>query len=301
MNHHLLTGIGSVALASLLLATKPNFNFKPNLLQPDYSHDRWVTLPRDSMHFFTAYTVSFDGEDDNNGDFKGDRWAIPEWVSYEIKAKQGDIGKAPKRPKVWLTDPVLFPAGIAPSDDSYHYSKKLRDADPDNPMYHYDRGHMCRKSTAFRLGPDADYNTHTVMNACPQRDDLNQGIWKDLEDRVERWADEFDSIWVVCGPVIYDHKPKAWLGEEGEVPVAIPDAFFKIIIRHQEKDSPPEVLALIYPQDAPREKPYSDASHLRYTVPVDSVEGITGLDFLTALPAEKQNSLESKKATSLWK
>jgi len=229
-------------------------------------------VPRDTIRYFEAYTVSFDGAD--GGVARG----IPEWVAYEVKRKPANMGKFPNRPSKWLTDKILFNAHLAPSDDSYAFSKAQRDADPDNPKFHYDRGHMCRKSTAFRLDADADYNTHTVLNACPQRDDLNQGIWEDLEDRVESWADEYDSLWVICGPVIYGKSPKTWLGEEGEFKVAIPDAFYKIIVRTGDKPNHPAVLTLIYPQDAPREKPYKDSSHLKYAVPValtDIKRGVT--------------------------
>jgi len=166
-------------------------------------------------------------------------------------------------------------------------------------MFQYDRGHMCRKSTAFHIGKNADYNTHTVLNACPQRSDLNQGIWEDLEDRIESRADFYDSLWVICGPVFYS-KPTAWLGEEGEVPVAIPDAFFKIIVKINQRSSRPDVLAFIYPQTAPREKPYTSESHQKYLVTVNRIEELTGLNFLTRLPGEIEESTESLRAASLW-
>ena len=57
----------------------------PILRDYSYEHDRWITLPRDIQLDFAAYTVSFDSEDDNNGDGTPDIWGIPEWVSFEIK------------------------------------------------------------------------------------------------------------------------------------------------------------------------------------------------------------------------
>jgi len=105
---------------------------------------------------------------------------------------------------------------------------------------------------------------------------------------------------VICGPVIYGKNPKAWLGEEGEFKVAIPDAFYKIIVRTGDKPNHPAVLAFIYPQDAPREKPYSTASHLKYAVPVDSIEKVTELDFLTKLPDTDEKVIEAKKAGEVW-
>jgi len=291
-----LLTVGCIAV----LQAKPNYDYKANKLRSDYSHDYWVTVPVDTLRQFEAFTVSFDGADDNDGGGKPDAYGIPEWVAYEIKARPPKMGKAPGRPKTWMTDKILFKAGLAPADDSYAFSKKQRETDPDNPMFQYDRGHMCRKSTAFRLGKDADYNTHTVLNACPQLSDLNQGIWEDLEDRIEAWADTYDSLWVICGPVFYGRSPKAWLGEEGEFPVAIPDAFFKIVVKNGFVAARPDVLAFIYPQTAPREKPYTDNSHLKYLVTVDRIEELTGLDFLTRLPDAVEESIESRKTAKLW-
>lgn len=39
---------------------------KPVVLDPSYQHDRFNTEPDDQIREFRAYTVSFDGADDNN-------------------------------------------------------------------------------------------------------------------------------------------------------------------------------------------------------------------------------------------
>ena len=63
----------------------------------------------------------------------------------------------------------------------------------------------------------------------PQRGDLNQGIWLDLEERTAEWADEFGAVWIMTGPIVFNDTPSQCLGQDDEVPVAIPDAFFKIV------------------------------------------------------------------------
>ncbi len=60
------------------------YDLKPVVLNPDYKHDRFNTQPKDIARFFRAYTVSFDGADDNNNDGTADKWGIPEWVAYEL-------------------------------------------------------------------------------------------------------------------------------------------------------------------------------------------------------------------------
>jgi endonuclease G, mitochondrial len=84
------------------------------------------------------------------------------------------------------------------------------------------------------------------------------------------------------------------------MPVAIPDALFKIVVKESGTKNKPDVLAFIYPQVGPgyyRGKPYD---HTRYLTTVDEIEKLTGIDFLTAIPDEKEQSIESKEVRTLW-
>ena len=114
--------------------------YKPIVLDSNYSHDKWVTKPKDIVKQFRAYTVSFDSPDDDVS------LGVPEWVAHEIKPHSDPLGKGPKRPK-WIADPDV---NDVPTDDSYKNSMN-------------DRGHMCQKYIAWRLGTNADWNTHTTL------------------------------------------------------------------------------------------------------------------------------------------
>jgi DNA/RNA endonuclease G (NUC1) len=275
-------------------------DYKPIVLDPSYSHDKFGTTPVDIKREFRAYTVSFDSADDDDGDEIADVWGIPHWVAYELKKFDGDLGKGPKRPSPWLTDKPLHESKIAPNDKTYHFSNVWRDAHPNSKFLGYDRGHMCMKHHAFRLGVNADWNTHTMLNACPQRAKLNQGIWLDLEKKCATWADMHDSVWIITGPVIYGLKPSKYLGQRelDEVMVAIPDAFFKIIVREVEGEDP-AVLAFIYPQRGRgyRKKPFD---HKPFLTNVRAIEHFTGLDFLTTLNDDVEERVEKATATELW-
>nr|WP_321451034.1 DNA/RNA non-specific endonuclease [uncultured Carboxylicivirga sp.] len=262
-------------------------------LHPDYNHDKYNTQPKDILRQFRAYTVSFDGSDDDNGDGVADYWRIPEWVSYEMKAMD-DPGKGPKRPSKWITDKDLYEQGICANDDSYKYSSDFRKEHPN----WYARGHMCMKLIAWRLGENADWNTHTMLNACPQREHNNAGIWLDMEYKTIDWADKYGQIWVICGPVITDKTPSSYIGEEekGELPVAVPDAFFKIVVREEGGQTDPLVMAFIYPQDTERK----DKDHLKYAVSVNEIERKTGLDFFTDLPKDVEARIEAVVVSEMW-
>ncbi len=257
-------------------------DFKPIVLTPDHWHDRFNTQPKDIVRCFHAYTVSFDGEDDNNKDGSADRWGIPEWVSYEMRKAPENLGKGPKRPSSWITDKSLHAIGVAPDDKSYRGSG-------------YSRGHMCMKSHAWRHGENADWNTHTVLNACPQLQKLNAGSWLALEFKTGQWADQFDKIWIICGPVIQNQKPKEWIGDPGEVKVVVPDAFYKIVVR--ESGNTFELLAFLFPKD---DEAGRNAKLEQYLTSVDNIEQLTGLNFLTSLEDALEEELESKVSTKLW-
>ena len=270
-------------------------SFKPIILDPSYDHTKYAPQcsNQDILRKFRAYTTCFDGPDDDDGDGLPDKLAVPHWVAYEIKQYPGVLGKGPKRPPRWITDEDLFTQGIAPSDDSYRFSREYREANPESPQLGYDRGHMAMKQHAWRLGPNADWNTHTVLNAAPQRSKLNQGVWLDLEKKTAEWADKYGSVWVITGPIFYGGKPSRWLGEPCEVPVGIPDAFFKIVVR--VIDERVAVLAFIFPN-----QDNLGHDHAAFLTSVDYIEELTGLDFLAVLDDEMEEVLERQRAVELW-
>lgn len=277
--------------------------YKPIVLHPNYDHDRFGTHVTGSagetnyVRRFRAYTTVFDGEDDDNGDGVEDRLGIPHFVAYEIKRYDGNLPKGPKRPSPWMTDKELSQKGIAPRDATYTYSKPFRKNHPN----WYVRGHLCMKQHAWRLGANADWNTHTMLNAVPQRQNFNAGIWLALEGLTAKWADRYGAVWIVAGPVFepQPNSPRTWLGEpeKGEMPIGIPEALFKIVIRETEDPDRPEVLAFIYPQNVAKGAPYD---HGPYITTVDAIEEKTGLDFLTVLPDAAEAEIEARKAEDLW-
>ena len=153
------------------------------------------------------------------------------------------------------------------------------------------------KSHAARMGAAADRETHTVLNACPQMQRMNGGIWLAIEYLTGRWANEQGAVWIVTGPV-FTEASRNWIGDPGEVRVAVPDAFFKIVVR--DTGQAVEALAFLVPM-------YGDANHARssgdvrpYLTSIDAIEALSGLDFLSALPDAKEAVLEREIATQLW-
>ncbi len=89
-----------------------------------------------------------------------------------------------------------------------------------------------------------------------------------------------------------------WLGQEGEIPGAIPDAFFQIVVR--ELDGYIRALAFIYPQEGIAYKRKGGYDHTPYLTSVDIIEALTGLDFFPVLSDEMEAEIERVVQIRLW-
>ncbi len=228
---------------------------------PGYDHDRFGTVPSDIRLELRAYTCSFDGPDDDNGDGVADIWAIPHWVSFQIKAQGKE--PIPERRNSFATDSVLNRLGLVSSSGRW-------------ARFGYDRGHMCPSATARRLGVTGDTGAFLMTNFCPQRPQFNRRTWVALEQLEREWADRFGSVWVTCGPVVFGNTPEEFIEVDGDVAVAVPHAFFRIIVR--ETDNGLSVLPFVAPQSAEHRQLSEWTPHL---TSVDVIEALTGLDFFT--------------------
>ena len=248
-------------------------------------------LTGDYLHEDLAYTSCFDGPDDDDGDGKPDFLGIPEWVSQEIIGKRVK-GESSRRPSKWFLPTALRGAAYAPTDDSYRYAVR---PEPD----WFDRGHLAQKYLAEKLGPEAAWNTHNLVNAVPQRHSFNAGIWLDLECRTGAWANQDLNrpVWVIAGPIFVGGRARVqqWLGERNELPVAIPDALFKVVIRVDQQGKL-RTLSFIYPQQDPSYAKRSTWNHAAKLVSLKRVEDLTGLRF----NLRGATSPSDAAATDLW-
>jgi endonuclease G, mitochondrial len=210
-------------------------------------------------------------------------------VAFEIKNIELEH-HLEKRPK-WMTDKNLYDSGIAPNDKTYAVSgvSKIKEIKTD---YRFVRWHMCPKDTAERISTDAAYNTHTVLNAVPQLQWQNNGIWKKLEQLCNEWADKYGQVWVITGPVFFSKSPAMWLGQDDENKAAIQDALFKIVVREIDDQRMVETLAFLLPNILPK----SEKDLNKYLTSVDRIENLTGLDFLMVLDDSNENRVEEKSA-----
>jgi len=191
------------------------------------------------------------------------------WVAYFLTRER--TNKQFDRTDKFLPDPKISTGSATDSD--YAGSG-------------YDRGH---------LAPAADMGWSSVAmqesfyysNMSPQVPSFNRGIWKKLEEQVRSWAVEYDSIFIVTGPVL-----KPGLPGIGPNNVSIPEYYYKVILDHKGADV--KGIGFILPNGA------SNEALTTYAVSIDSVERMTGIDFFPALPDMAERQLEKELCIPCW-
>ena len=157
----------------------------------------------------------------------------------------------------------------------------------------YDRGHMAPAGD-FKWNEEAMSSTFKMSNICPQNHELNKGMWNDLELKVREWARRDKKLVVYTGPVFESKKPETIVqkrsGKKGRV--AVPTGFFKVI--YAPTAHPARAIAFVMPN-----KP-CDGDLREYVVTIDEVERLTGIDFLSSLPADQQKRLQATSNATLW-
>ncbi|MRI01768.1 DNA/RNA non-specific endonuclease [Kriegella sp. EG-1] len=151
----------------------------------------------------------------------------------------------------------------------------------------YDRGHLCPAGDR-RFSKQAYDETFYTSNISPQDRDFNAGIWNRLEQQVRRWAKMYNHIFVVTGGVL-----NSGLITIGDEDVAVPKYYYKIVARGDINNL--KLIAFLMPGKE------STKSLQHFTVTVDEVERLTGIDFFEKLPDNLEAMLESSNANNNWK
>ncbi len=199
---------------------------------------------------------------------------VPNWVAWVLTSDraQGTL----KRKDNFQPDTTIVHGPIAQLSD-YRYSG-------------YDRGHMC-PSADNKHSKEAMEQSCLLSNICPQTPKNNAGDWAQLEELCRKWAVEYDSIFIVCGPIIEKGENYETIGENK---VTVPRQFYKVVLRWTGENSA-EAIGFIMNNDD------SDLPIASYAVTVDSVEVRTGINFFSKFPKEVERRAEAKFDCSQWK
>lgn len=216
------------------------------------------------VHAYTGFTLCY-RED----------YEVAEWVSYELT--KSELNAVVGRTDDFRADTKITTGSATPQD----YTKSG-----------YDRGHLA-PAADMEWSEKAVRDSFLMSNMTPQLPQFNRGMWKELESEVRTWADRFENIYVVTGPVL--EKSPAAYKRIGSDEVCVPDYFYKVLLS-QLKDEKQTIIAIafILPNAA------CSGTIADYAVPVDEVEQRTGIDFFSLLPDDIEAPLEAKVVTDAW-
>jgi hypothetical protein len=282
-----------------------------------HDHDRMKPDAAGISKTFTAYTSIVDDGDDDTGDGQPDFRMNPVFVVYELRGVAPNSSGNYDEPAVsvdgpgsWYTSEELVPTVEAIPG----VTKKRIDNSYDGIGSTWNRGHMAMNEHAQRIGFEAACNTHNFFNASPQAAELNQGPWRHLENYTAAASNKYRSIWIVDGPIFDPASPHLFIGDPGEVPVEVPDGFFKVIIH--EGPSGVDTLAFIFPQPnaaSANGTPVPTASWVKCSgaapagfeynhepslVSIAEIEARTGIRFFEGRP--DRDALIASRAQHLW-
>lgn len=259
-------------------------------------HMVWGQPDTNGVLVRTAYVASY------NHAFR-----IPNWCAYHVIAdymntptREGDFDEFHDDPDV--VNPV--------TDDDY---------DGVFTDVGYDRGHYAPYNI---LGGDRDgdgvlanledrpnsdpdeertiFEGNFMSNIAPQlAHGLNRhGLWRNTESWIqETVVDTSDrEVWVYSGGLIVDDRSMEFIGPDNDI--AVPDMFYKVVIKHGE-DELPDVLAFLFPHYDHKDD-INEKNIFHYLVSIDYLEAIGNLDFLNTLTKEQQDSVEKFVNLSGW-
>ncbi len=195
---------------------------------------------------------------------------LPNWVIWHLISEHSD---GPVRRSNAFYEDEEVPAPRATIDD-YRGSG-------------WSRGHMCPAGDN-KWDETAMYESFSLINVCPQDASLNSGLWNRIEIDCRRWAQKFGSVYIVCGPVLYNQEHETI----GVNKVVVPEAFFKVVLCLEGK---PKAIGFVVKNNAGTKK--KD----QYVNTVDEVERITGYDFFPALPDGIENEVEAHASIDDWR
>lgn len=206
--------------------------------------------------------------------YNNDRGA-PNWVSWHLQ--KSDIGSAGRQNN--FHPEADLPAGFK------------RVVPGDYTGTGFDRGHMCNSKDRTKTAAD-NSETFSMANMEPQTPDLNQQVWKGLEDYSRTLVDQGNELYIVAG-CYGDAKT---IGRANKV--TVPERCWKtVVVLKQGKNDLSRIdeNTRVITVDMPNKTGIRRDRWQKYIVTVRDVEEKTGYDLLSEVPKSVQDVIETKR------
>lgn len=206
------------------------------------------------------------------------------WVAHIILPDiiKGNVG----RTNDFRVDPLVKTGSATEVDYFLKYLKE--DSTFEYDGYGYDRGHLA-PSADFRWSEKALSESYFYSNMSPQLPELNRRIWAELEGVIRGYiiARPKTELYIVTGPVLHDSLPPI---QRSLNKVSIPEKYFKVIVDlHNQRG-----IGFILPNKT------SFYPLVSYSVSIDEVEKLTGINFFPKLDDEVEEGIEEQHEPKEW-
>ena len=208
--------------------------------------------------------------------------ATPNWVSWHLS-------------NIWIGD--------ADRQDNFRADAEVPDAwyrvsGSDYSGSGFDRGHLCPSGDRTHSIED-NSSTFVMSNIIPQSPDNNRGPWVDLENYCRDLVfSNNQEMYIIAG--IYGKGGQGSNGNRQSIDsrrITVPKGVWKVVLvlEKGERDlfrvhENTRIIAV----DMPNKQGIRSKDWQEYRTTVDEIEEKTGLDLLSNLPADLQETLESQ-------
>lgn len=195
---------------------------------------------------------------------------VSDWVGYVVK---GTDVKGSQTPEItFFKDPYIGSCPMDSDYENYGYSKAV-----------------LKPYVAARNSEKEMLALNNFLNVVPMDATLDKGVWRILENMEAGWSVMFDSVFVITGPIYKKERPIVI----GDNKIHVPDQFFKVIMVYNGMDM--GAIGFVIPNN-------EEANDVKkYSMPIDSVELLTGYDFFSELPDYLEFYMEEKIDAGVWK
>lgn len=195
-------------------------------------------------------------------------YELPSWVAYELTK---DEASATAEYKTKYSEDPGVSTGSATMKD---YKKSGYIMGQLVPVEH------------MMMSGDAIKESFYLSTIVPHKLAFNKYVWKVLAETIKAWAYECGSLYVVTGPVLAD----APFPTFGPSKVSIPERYYCVLLDPEDKRGVGFMMR----------NSMASGTLKQFSMTIDEVEKITGIDFFPALPDEKENTVESKFEADKW-
>lgn len=195
---------------------------------------------------------------------------VADWVAYELETFH--LRNCVSRSNSFRIDPLVILGSAHPED--YQGTS-------------FDRGHLVPAGD-MKFDSVAMKETFFMSNMAPQPANFNRGMWASLENLIRAWAFNYKKIWVATGPILRGNMAR--IGRSTKI--SVPLEFYKVVLRREAKG----YVGIAFIMNV--NLPFNDLKS--YTISIDDVEDLTGVNFFRFLSGSEERSAEGDFSLDQW-